>query len=114
MKKKKKPICLITGSSGLIGSEASYFFLKKKFDVIGIDNNLRKFFFGKAASTNQIKQNLNKIKNYNHFDLDIRDFKKLSNIFKKYKKRIKLVVHCAAQPSHDWAYKNPMLDYDRW
>ena len=45
MKKKKKPICLITGSSGLIGSEVSYFFLKKKFNVIGIDNNFRKFFF---------------------------------------------------------------------
>ncbi len=109
---KKKPICLITGSSGLIGSEVSNFFLRKKFEVIGIDNNFRKFFFGKTASTNKIKQSLKKIKNYNHYNLDIRDYKKLSFIFKKYKKRIKLVVHCAAQPSHDWAYKNPMLDFD--
>ena len=109
---KKNPICLITGSSGLVGSEVSNFFLKKNFNVIGIDNNYRKFFFGKIASTDKIKQNLSKNKNYNHFNLDIRNVKKLSKIFKKYRNRIKLVVHCAAQPSHDWAYKNPMLDFD--
>ena len=79
---KKNPICLITGSSGLVGSEVSNFFLKKNFTVIGIDNNYRKFFFGKTASTNKIKQNLSKKKNYNHFNLDIRNVKKLSKIFK--------------------------------
>ncbi|MDC0408207.1 NAD-dependent epimerase/dehydratase family protein [Candidatus Pelagibacter sp.] len=107
-----KPICLITGSSGLIGSETANFFLKKNFNVIGIDNNFRQFFFGKSASTIQIKNRLKKINNYSHFDIDIRNFKKLFKIFKKYKNRIKLIVHCAAQPSHDWAYQNPMLDFD--
>tara|TARA_B110000008_G_scaffold79103_1_gene80803 strand:- start:1505 stop:2575 length:1071 start_codon:yes stop_codon:yes gene_type:complete len=109
---KKKPICLVTGSSGLIGSETVNFFSKKNFDIIGIDNNFRQFFFGKSASTHQIKKKLKKINNYNHFNIDIRNFKKLLQVFKKYKKRIKLIVHCAAQPSHDWAYQNPMLDFD--
>ena len=108
----KKPICLITGSTGLVGSETANFFSKKNFDIIGIDNNFRKLFFGKSASTEKIKKNLNKNKNYKHFNLDIRNFKKLFKIFSKYNKRIKLIVHCAAQPSHDWAYQNPMLDFD--
>ena len=109
---KKKPICLITGSSGLVGSEAVIFFSKKNFEIIGIDNNFRKFFFGKSASTNQVKKKLSKIDNFSHFNVDIRSSKKLSNIFKKYKNRIKLIIHCAAQPSHDWAYNNPMLDFE--
>jgi len=109
---KKKPICLITGSSGLVGSEAAIFFSKKNFEVIGIDNNFRQFFFGKSASTNQVKKKLSKINNFNHFNVDIRNSKKLSNIIKKYRNRIKLIIHCAAQPSHDWAYKNPMLDFE--
>ena len=109
---KKKPICLITGSSGLVGSEAVIFFSKKNFEIIGIDNNFRKFFFGKSASTNQVKKKLLKLNNFNHFNVDIRSSKKLSNIFKKYKNRIKLIIHCAAQPSHDWAYNNPMLDFE--
>ena len=109
---KKKPICLITGSSGLVGSEAVIFFSKKNFEIIGIDNNFRKFFFGKSASTNQVKKKLSKLNNFNHFNVDIRSSKKLSNIFKKYKNRIKLIIHCAAQPSHDWAYNNPMLDFE--
>ena len=109
---KKKPICLITGSSGLVGSEAVIFFSKKNFEIIGIDNNFRKFFFGKSASTNQVKKKLSKIDNFNHFNVDIRSSKKLSNIFKKYNNKIKLIIHCAAQPSHDWAYNNPMLDFE--
>ena len=79
---KKKPICLITGSSGLVGAEAVIFFSKKNFEIIGIDNNFRKFFFGKSASTNQVKKKLSKIDNFNHFNVDIRSSKKLSNIFK--------------------------------
>ena len=105
-------ICLITGSAGLIGSEASFFFSKKKFKIIGIDNNLRKFFFGQDGSITWNKKRLiNNCNNYHHYDIDIRNKKQLSSIFKKYKKKIKLIIHCAAQPSHDWAYNNPLMDF---
>lgn len=106
-------IALITGSCGLVGSEAVNFFIKKNFHVIGIDNNLREFFFGKDGSTLWLKKNLIKKykKKYQHLSADIRDFKKLENLFKKYKKKIKIVIHAAAQPSHDWAASNPEVDF---
>ncbi len=105
---------LITGSSGLVGSEAVDFFIKKKFRIIAIDNNFRKYFFGKNADTNwqkkiQIKKYKKKI--FYH-SVDIRNQQKINDIFLKYKKNIKCIIHAAAQPSHDWAYKEPMLDFD--
>ena len=69
-------IALITGSNGLVGSESAFFFLKKGFDVIGIDNNLRKDFFGKDGDTKWIQKRLNKYKKYTQYDFDIRDKKK--------------------------------------
>ena len=105
-------IAIITGSSGLVGSETVNFFCEKGFDVIGIDNNLREFFFGKNGSTNWIKaQLLKKNKNFKHLNIDIRNFDKLSKIFKKYSKRISVIIHCAAQPSHDYGKKFPFLDF---
>jgi len=105
-------IALITGSSGLIGSEASTFFADKGFDVLGIDNNFRKFFFG---SEGEVKTNrnrvINKIKKYKHFNIDIRNKIQLEKIFKKNKKKIEVIVHAAAQPSHDWAKNNINLDF---
>jgi CDP-paratose 2-epimerase len=82
-------IALITGSCGLVGSECVNFFIKKKFKVIGIDNNLRQFFFGKYGSTLWIKKKLENDfnKQYQHFSIDIRNYKKLDSIFKKYKKK---------------------------
>ncbi len=104
---------LITGSTGLVGSESVRFFCKKGFDVLGIDNNFRKFFFGKDGDTVWVKRKLNnKFKNYKHLNIDIRNFNKLENLFKKYKKNIKLIIHSAAQPSHDWAATNPMVDFE--
>ena len=83
-------VVLITGSSGLVGSEAVSFFCKKGFDVVGIDNNLRKFFFGNDWSTLCVKKNLKKKnKNFINFDIDIRNNDALNKIFNKYKKRIK-------------------------
>ena len=106
-------ICLITGSAGLIGSEASFFFSKKKFKIIGVDNNLRYFFFGKNGSTTWNKKRLiENCKNYYHYNVDIRNKIKINDIFNKYKNKIKLIIHCAAQPSHDWAYKDPLIDYE--
>ena len=103
---------LITGSLGLVGSESVNFFLKKNFKVIGIDNNKRKFFFGKEGSV-KLKKELNKKNsNYKHYSIDILNFKKIESIFKKFNSKIKLIIHAAAQPSHDWAYKNPILDFD--
>ena len=105
-------VILITGSSGLVGSEAVNFFCDKGFDVLGIDNNLRKFFFGSDGSTLWVRKNLNKRnKNFRHFSLDIRNYEALERIFKKYKKKISAIIHCAAQPSHDYGKKFPFLDF---
>ena len=104
-------VIIITGSSGLIGSESVKFFIKKGFKVLGIDNNLRKYFFGKDGDTKWQLNNLKKIKNYNHFNYDIRNYKKIENIFKKFGKKIEAIIHCAAQPSHDWASKEPITDF---
>ena len=107
-------IALITGSCGLVGSESVEFFIKKKFKVIGIDNDYRKFFFGKNASTLRIKTYLTKKykKKYLHFNSNISNTKEIEKIFKRYKSKIKLVIHSAAQPSHDWAASNPELDFN--
>ena len=106
-------IVIVTGSSGLVGSEAVNFFCDKGFDVIGIDNNLRKFFFGRDGSTLWIKNNLIKRnKKFKNFNIDIRNFNGLEKIFKKYRKNISLIIHCAAQPSHDYGKKFPVLDFN--
>ncbi|MGA1840745.1 MAG: NAD-dependent epimerase/dehydratase family protein [bacterium] len=105
-------VALITGSAGLIGSEAVEFF-SKRFDlVVGIDNNMREEFFGPDASILWNKERLEKeIKNYRHYTVDIRNEKDVGGIFAEYTKDIKLVVHTAAQPSHDWAAKDPQKDF---
>ena len=104
---------LITGSSGLVGSESVNFFSKKGFDVIGIDNNLRKFFFGNDGSTSWVKNQLIKSnKNFKSLNVDIRNYKSLEKIFKKYKKNISLIIHCAAQPSHDYGKNFPVIDFN--
>ena len=104
-------IALITGSSGLIGSESVNFFSEKGFDVLGIDNNLRQFFFGKDGSTLWIKKNQKKNKRFKQINIDIRNFNKLDKLFKKYKNKISIIIHCAAQPSHDYGKKYPFLDF---
>jgi len=105
-------IAIITGAAGLIGSEAVNFF-SKKFDlIIGIDNNLRKYFFGKEGSIEwNMKRLQDTISNYKHYDLDIRDNAAMEDLFKEYNSDIKLVLHTAAQPSHDWAAKEPFTDF---
>ena len=76
-------VALITGSCGLVGSESSLFFAKKGFDIVGVDNNARKFFFGKEGDISWIKRKLKKnIKNYYHYNIDIRNFEALKKIFK--------------------------------
>ena len=105
-------VVVITGSAGLIGSEAVAFFAAKFDLVVGIDNNYRQVLFGKEASTEWSKNMLEeKVSNYKHYEADIRDYAALEKIFKQYNQDIKLVVHTAAQPSHDWAAKEPLTDF---
>ena len=106
-------VVLITGSAGLVGSESSRFFANLGFNIVGIDNDLRAFFFGKSAST---RWNCNQLKDeygdrYKHYNLDIRDRKGIEELFKEYSSDIRLIIHTAAQPSHDWAAQDPHTDF---
>jgi CDP-paratose 2-epimerase len=106
-------VAIITGSAGLIGSEACKFFAKQGLDIVGIDNNMRQFFFGADGSTNwnrrQLEESLGS--KYYHLDVDIRDYESVTNIFQRYGEAIELVIHTAAQPSHDWACRAPKIDF---
>ena len=105
-------VAIITGSAGLIGSESVRFFSQKMDLIIGIDNNQRAYFFGEDSSTDWCKQELQKtIANYHHQSIDIRNYNDLQKIFSEYNTDIKLVIHAAAQPSHDWAAKEPLTDF---
>jgi len=106
-------IVIVTGSAGLIGSEASRHFAKKGLTVVGIDNDMRKDFFGDEASTLWQRQQLQDElgKNYRHIDGDIRDADLMNNLFNEFGKDIKMIVHTAAQPSHDWAARDPHKDF---
>ena len=103
---------IVTGSTGLIGSATCEYYISKRINVLGIDNDLRRYFFGKEGSNKWKEKKLKKNKYYNHFSIDIRNKSKINEIFKKYKKKIKAVVHAAAQPSHDWAVKEPFTDFE--
>ena len=105
-------VVLITGSCGLVGSESVKFFIKKGFEVVGIDNNYRMKFFGRDGNTSWIRKNLiNSFKHYKHYNVDIRNYTTIEKIFKKFKKSIKLIIHSAAQPSHDWSKTMPFVDF---
>ena len=105
-------ICLVTGSAGLIGAEAVRFFSAKGFQVVGIDNDMRKQFFGDDASTEWSRRDLEaKLANYSHRSLDIRDRDAIESLFAELGDDIELIVHTAAQPSHDWAAKDPHTDF---
>tara|TARA_R110000868_G_scaffold411065_1_gene701656 strand:+ start:795 stop:1835 length:1041 start_codon:yes stop_codon:yes gene_type:complete len=100
-------IVIVTGSYGLIGNEVCRFYDKLGFKVIGIDNDMRKYFFGVST-----KEKVNNIfSNYTHYDCDIRNYDELVKIYSKYSTDISLIVHTAAQPSHDWASKEPITDF---
>ena len=107
-----KKYALITGSDGLVGSESVRYFSKLGFEIIGIDNNSRKKFFGEEASVLQNRHQLKQqIPQYNHLNLDITG-NQVKQVFEKYGNNIKLIIHAAAQPSHDWAATNPFLDFN--
>jgi CDP-paratose 2-epimerase len=102
---------LVTGSSGLIGSEAAAYFDQQGHEVVGVDNNMRRVFFGPAGDT---LWNLERLKGatrrFTHFTVDIRDQAAIEQLFTTH--RFELIVHCAAQPSHDKARDIPLLDFE--
>lgn len=105
-------VVIVSGSAGLIGAETARFFSTKGFAVAGIDNDMRQVFFGPEASTAWSRRELEEsLPGYAHYDVDIRDKAALDRVFAEYGPDIKLVVHAAAQPSHDWAARDPETDF---
>ena len=105
-------VAIITGSAGLIGSQACDFFSEKGYKIIGIDNDMRAYFFGEGSSTKDSLESLkSNINDYEHYNIDIRDYQKLNEVFSKYSSNIDIVIHTAAQPSHDWAANEPLTDF---
>src|ERR671918_109579 len=99
------PTAIVTGSGGLIGAESVSYFVEAGYDVIGLENDMRSYFFGPSASTSAQTDQL--LATYGDsfvsLPVDIRDFDAVSGIFAKHAAQLELVVHTAAQPSHDWA-----------
>jgi CDP-paratose 2-epimerase len=106
-------IALVTGSAGLIGSETVSYFCSLGMDVVGVDNDMRSVFFGVEASTDWNRARLEQLfpKQYRHYNADIRDQGAVQKIFREYGKSLGLIVHSAAQPSHDWAVRDPLTDF---
>lgn len=101
---------LITGSAGLIGSQAVQYYCERDCDVTGVDNDMRSYFFGEGASTKWNAESLQKsYSNYTHIPADIRDEATMKELFAK--QPFDLIIHTAAQPSHDWAAKEPLTDF---
>jgi CDP-paratose 2-epimerase len=107
------PVAIVTGAGGLIGSEAVEYFVGEGFDVVGIENDMRARFFGPDSSTSHVTQRL--VDSYTSAfrweDADIRDTETVERIFREHAGQIELVVHTAAQPSHDWAASAPQIDF---
>ena len=105
-------ICIVTGAAGLIGAETVRFFSSRSFRVHGIDNDMRQKFFGKDASTEWSRQALtSEVEGYVHHNVDIRDRVAIEALFSEFGHDIGAIVHTAAQPSHDWAAKDPHTDF---
>ncbi len=106
-------VVVVTGSAGLIGSESVGYFAERGHEIVGIDNDLRQRFFGPDASTrwNRLALETRFAKQYTHVDADIRDTAAIDGVFAQYGDRIALVIHAAAQPSHDWAATDPQTDF---
>ena len=105
-------VVIVTGSAGLIGAEAVRYFAGEGHTVAGIDNDMRAYFFGPEASTRWSAERLcEQFANYKHHTADIREYAALEGVIKEYAGEIVLIVHTAAQPSHDWAAREPITDF---
>jgi CDP-paratose 2-epimerase len=106
------PVAIVTGSGGLIGSEAAKYFAEHGYEVLGIDNDMRARFFGPDASTRRVVERLAAdVDGFHPIELDIRDAEGVMELFARHSRCIQLVVHAAAQPSHDWAASDPQTDF---
>ena len=102
---------LITGSSGLVGSEAVETFSALGWQVFGVDNNMRALFFGEQGDTLwNLRRLKGRLKDFTHFDFDIRNREAIFELFQQH--RFHTVIHCAAQPSHDKAREIPLVDFE--
>jgi CDP-paratose 2-epimerase len=116
-----KKAAIVTGSSGLIGSQTVKFLIDKGYYVVGIDNDMRAYFFGEEASTRESESKMIQDfgrENFNPLQVDIRDYETLNVVFTGLKDDheegvidLDMIVHTAAQPSHDWAAKEPLTDF---
>ena len=103
---------IVTGSLGLVGSEAVRFLTAMGLKVLGVDNDMRREFFGDEASTEWNRKVLEEeCPGYKHFSWDIRSETDMDRLFAEYNRDIKLIIHAAAQPSHDWARRAPLTDF---
>jgi CDP-paratose 2-epimerase len=107
-------VAVITGSSGLIGSEAALHFAGIGLDVVGVDNDMRQVFFGPEASTDWNRARLERELGsaYDHRCIDVRDRGAVLELFRRLGSSVELIIHAAAQPSHDWAAREPLVDFD--
>ncbi len=107
-------VAIVTGSGGLVGSESVRQFARIGMEIVGVDNDMRRTFFGDEASTawniRQLQDELGD--RYHHYEIDIRDREGIDRLFDRFGSDISLIVHCAAQPSHDWAAREPFTDFD--
>lgn len=105
-------VVIITGVAGLIGSEAAVHFAEQGHHIVGIDNDMRRQFFGDDAT---VRPNLERLSasltSFDHFDIDVRDNSAVRAIFQRFGSEVSLVIHTAAQPSHDWAARDPFTDF---
>jgi CDP-paratose 2-epimerase len=105
-------VAVVTGSAGLVGANAARLFAERGLEIAGIDNDMRSYFFGAEASTAWSRAMLEReLPSYTHYPEDIRDADAMARIFARYGRAISLVVHAAAQPSHDWAAREPVTDF---
>ena len=107
------PTAIVTGSGGLIGSESVRHFVEAGYDVIGIENDMRAYFFGPSASTAHTSERLTRTygDSFRSIDADIRELDAVERVFGDAGSSLELVIHTAAQPSHDWAASEPMTDF---
>lgn len=105
-------VAIVTGSAGLVGSETSRCFHERGLEIVGLDNDMRARFFGAEASTHKNRLRLEEsLVGYQHHDVDIRDAPAIARLFERYGREVSVIVHTAAQPSHDWAAREPLTDF---
>ena len=105
-------VALVTGAAGLVGSTVVRRFLRAGWLVVGIDNDMRAKYFGASASTLPVARSLAGLAGYEHHEIDIRDIDAVERVIRRIRAKLELVVHTAAQPSHDWAAQQPLTDFD--